>query len=327
MARLPSRRSAALLVLVLLAACGRAGGKGGTGGTSGQGSQAPPAPETTGRVVFVSDSRTNLDLFVLDLSSGQITALTRNPSQDLSPASSPDGSRIAFASSNVEGHLQIAAMNADGSGTKALTRCSLPACTSDGSPAWSADGTKIAFGRLTPSNRFQVWVMGADGSGQRKLFEDHFTGGASTDVVASPTWSPDGKRIAFEKDHKIYVMGPDGADVEALTGSGPASDFAPAWSPDGKRIAFMSNRDGHFKIYATNPDGSGVVKLTGDQPGAPIAEDANPAWSPRGTKILFSRDQGNDRNVWVMSADGSDLQQLTLSRSTEDEPAWLASPR
>jgi Tol biopolymer transport system component len=277
-------------------------------------------------VVFVSDSRTNLDLYVLDLANGQVTALTRNPSQDLSPSASPDGTRIAFASSSLEGHLQIAVMNADGSGIKALTRCSLPACTSDGSPAWSPDGKQIAFGRLTPSNRFQVFVMGADGTGQRKLFDDRFTGGASTDMVASPTWSPDGRRIAFENAHKIYIMGADGSNVRNLTGTGAASDFAPAWSPDGRRIAFMSNRDGHFKIYAMNPDGSGVVKLTGDQPGAPVSEDANPSWSPRGTKILFSRDQGNDRNIWVMSADGSELQQLTLSRSTQDEPTWLRSP-
>ena len=71
----------------------------------------------------------------------------------------------------------------------------------------------------------------------------------------------------------------------------------------------------------------GAAASNGDQPDAPPSDDANPAWSPRGTKILFSRERGNDRNVWVMSADGSDLQQLTLSRSTEDEPAWLGSPR
>ena len=278
-------------------------------------------------MVFESDSRTNLDVYALDLSTGQVAALTRNPSQDLSPAPSPDGSKIAFASSSVEGHLQIAVMNVDGSGMKALTRCTLPACAADGSPAWSPDGSKIAFGRLTPSNRFGVWVMNADGTGQHEVFEDRFAGGASTDVVASPVWSPDGRRIAFEKDHKIYVMGADGTGVTDLTGAGPAGDFAPAWSPDGRHIAFMSNRDGTFKIYEMNPGGSGVVKLTGDRPGAPPSDDANPAWSPRGTKILFSRERGNERNIWVMSADGGDLQQLTLSRSIEDEPAWLRSPR
>jgi TolB protein len=326
LSRRPGALAAALLLAALaaLAGCGRAGGKSSAGGTSGAESPAPPAPETTGRVVFTSDSRTNLDLFVLDLSSGRITPLTRNPSQDLSPAVSPDGKRIAYASSSVEGHLQIAVLNADGSGTKALTRCTLPACTADGSPAWSRDGSRIAFGRLMPNGRFQVRVMGADGSDQRSLFEDRFTGSSSTDVVASPTWSPDGKRIAFEKDHKVYVMGADGSGVRNLTGTGSASDFAPAWSPDGRHIAFMSNRSGgHFKIYEMNPDGSGIVQLTGDQPGTPVADDANPSWSQRGTKILFSRDQGHDRNVWVMNPDGSGLQQLTLSRSTEDEPAWL----
>jgi TolB protein len=278
-------------------------------------------------VLFVSDSRANDDIYVLDLATGTVTALTRNPSQDLSPAPSPDGSKIAFSSSSLEGHLQIAVMNADGSGMKALTSCKRTACTSDGSPAWSPDGRQIAFGRLTPDNRFTLFVMGADGTGQRKLVEDRFAGGASADVVASPTWSPDGKRIAFEKDHRIFVVGADGTGLANLTGSGPSGDFAPAWSPDGKRIAFMSNGEGHFRIYTMNADGSAVVELTGDVPGAPASDDANPSWSPGGTKVLFSRDQGTDRNVWVMNPDGSGQQQLTLSRSTEDEPAWVPSPR
>src|SRR2546423_12216405 len=114
--RSPLRRSATMLLVVLLSACGGSGDGVKGPGASGGGTEAPPAPETTGRVVFASDSRTNLDLYVLDLNNGQVTALTRNPSQDLSPAPSLDGTKIPYASSSVEGPLQVTRMKADGAG-------------------------------------------------------------------------------------------------------------------------------------------------------------------------------------------------------------------
>jgi TolB protein len=272
-------------------------------------------------VAFVSDGAANDDIYTLDLATGAVAPLTTNPSQDLSPSWSPDGSRLAYASSTLEGHLQIAVMKADGTGSKAITKCSRGACTSDGSPAWSPDGALIAFGRLSPDNRFTLYVVRPDGSGLKKLAEGPSVGSESGLAVASPTWSPDSRRIAFENDSRIDVVGVDGSGAANLSGDGPGQDFAPAWSPDGRRIAFMSNRDGHFGIYVMTADGSGVRPLTGPA-GGPPAEDANPSWSPRGTKLLFSRETGSNRDVWVMNPDGSSQVQLTLSRSTEDEPAW-----
>ncbi|MGH2720983.1 MAG: LpqB family beta-propeller domain-containing protein, partial [Actinomycetota bacterium] len=282
----------------------------------------PSRPETSGLVAFVSDAAANDDVYTLDLASGAVEQLTTNPSQDLSPSWSPDGRRLAYASSALEGHLQIAVMNADGTGSRPVSRCSRGACVSDGSPAWSPDGALIAFGRLHPDNRFSLLVVRPDGTGLRTLAGGPFAGGESSLAVASPAWSPDGTRLAFEREGKIHVIGADGSGEVELDGDAPGRDLAPAWSPDGRRIAFVSNRDGPFGIHVMDADGSGAVRLTAPAAAPPGAGDGSPSWSPKGTRLLFVRDDGSDRNVWIMAPDGGGQRQLTLSRSTEEEPAW-----
>ncbi|NIM52763.1 MAG: translocation protein TolB, partial [Gemmatimonadales bacterium] len=84
-----------------------------------------------------------------------------------------------------------------------------------------------------------------------------------------PAWSPDGTRIAFDRDsedtnREIYVMDADGSNPVRLT-SHPADETFPAWSPDGRWIAFESNRveDGGWQeIYVMRADGSNLVNLT-----------------------------------------------------------------
>src|SRR5215213_2348892 len=68
----------------------------------------------------------------------------------------------------------------------------------------------------------------------------------------SPSWSPDGRQIAFASrrgdNWDVYRMRADGSDLQRLT-EDLAYDGEPAWSPDGTRIAFSSSRDGDLDIY------------------------------------------------------------------------------
>ena len=180
----------------------------------------------------------------------------------------------------------------------------------------------------------EIYVMDADGGNQRRLTEN-----PASDF--SPSWSPDGKRIAFISDrdghvhakhgwptYEIYVMDADGSNPQNLTNN-PHNDRQPSWSPDGKRIVFSANRDWgnpqSIDIYVMDADGGNGQRLT-ENP----SEDESPSWSPDGEHIVFrARRAGNVENkfgitdeIYVIDADGGNEQRLTENRNNDWDPVW-----
>ncbi len=267
--------------------------------------------------------------------SGQ-TRLTDNSAIDYNPRWSPNGLRIAFASTRDDPDpdddnyiYNIYVMNADGSGQTRLT--DNPA--RDSSPRWSPNGRRIAFvsTRDDPdpeddNHIYNIYVMNADGSGQTRL----------TDNPAAdrgPRWSPNGRRIAFastrDGNYEIYVMNANGSGQTRLTDNS-ALDLHPRWSPDGRRIAFASTRDGNYEIYVMNANGSVQTRLT-DNPAA----DRDPRWSPDGRRIAFAStrddpdpdDDNRIYNIYVMNADGSGQTRLTYNSALDLDPRWSSDGR
>jgi len=147
-----------------------------------------------------------------------------------------------------------------------------------------------------------------------------------------PSWSPDGRRIAFMSDRdgnrEIYSVNADGTDVRNLTNDS-ASDYHPSWSPDGRRIAFVSTRDGNNEIYAMDADGTGVTRLT-----THFGDDYAPTWSPDGRRIAFATRNRSDLNtvqngldIFVMNADGTGLSRLTRHPADDYDPSWSSDGR
>lgn len=180
-------------------------------------------------------------------------------------------------------------------------------------------------GRIAYNTRAgDLFVVNSDGTNRRQL-----TSSGGTDY--NPTWSPDGRHIAFRTtrgesnrgDHdpsNIFVINGDGSGERQLTP--PRTDLRgsgglfPAWSPRGDRIAF-SNGDG---INLMRPDGT-VVKTLGVQGECSV-------WSPDGARIMFcsngvNRGTGVDNwDVFVMSADGSNAKRLTRDPAQDYPGAW-----
>lgn len=245
-------------------------------------------------------------------------------------AAFPGGNGKIYFESTRTGSSQIFAMNPSGSKQTNITR---NRSLNQEDPAVSPNGRKVAYEYAR-----EVWVMNSDGTGKRRVVAD--TGGD-----ASPSWSPNGKRIVFSKNSAdIWVVKLDGTGQRNLTNTPNQQERAPAFSPDGERIAYtVSPTSGGTQVYVMNADGSGQTNFTGEENvgcpnGGTYSHDVqsrDASWSPDGNWIAFTGAGGcaaggsatGGLNIWRMDAvDGVPKVQLTNDENTIDElPAYAPS--
>jgi TolB protein len=263
------------------------------------------------RIAFQSNRDGNDEIYVMNSDGSHPVRLTNNTQSDDGPRFSPDGSRIVFISER-DGNPEIYLMNADGSGQRRLTNS--PA--DDSHPNWSPDGARIIFNsnKDTPDPKLDWWeqyhniyTMNLDGTDVRQITH-------CRTVCTFPSYSPDGRRIAYRKviaapgfyddrnltlaatDSEVFVANSDGTSEVDLSRSA-AYDAWPSWSPDGKRIIFASNRGALTQIYVVNVDGSNLTRLVNDRD---TDEDARPQWSRDGSKVAFTRMRNGTMDIYVL---------------------------
>jgi hypothetical protein len=233
--------------------------------TAGPGYDHQPDWSPDGRrVVYASYRDDAYELRVLDLQSGEDTALVRNGAVNLDPRFSPDGTRVAFVSTLYEGRWHVFVVPAGGGAPERLTEdrdSGLPRYYYSVfdhylSPTWSPDGKELIVvsnrGRVYGSGGF--WRMAAEaGAPMRELHYEETT------WKAAPDWAPDGRRVVYSgyngrQWNQLWLTTAEGGDPLPLT-FGDYDLTAPRWSRDGSRIAAISNERGNTALVVVGVPG------------------------------------------------------------------------
>lgn len=203
----------------------------------------------------------NADMILFDLSSGKRSLVSYRQGINSGAAFAPDNRHIYLTISQGTSP-DIYKMTLDGNLAGKITNG--PSGALNVEPAVSNDG-KLAFSS-DRAGRPMIYTANGDGSNVKRItFAGVFN--------SSPSWSPDGKKIAFSgqsDDHfDVFVMNADGTGMIRLTSAkkpngGWASNEDPSFSPDGRFVMYTSNRTGKNQIYISTADGTEERRVTND---------------------------------------------------------------
>ncbi len=184
------------------------------------------------------------------------------------------------------------------------------------SVAVSPDGKTLAI-----DMQGSIWTLPATG-GVAKRITDIFND------ARQPSWSPDGKWIAFfayrDGGYDLWAIAPDGSNQHKLTW-GPYDDREPIWSHDGTKIAFSSDRGNalgsDYNIWVLDVATGALKQITKDP-----ADDYMPSWSPDDKEVVFASARETRLALWVADAATGAERRLDPASSPRggrlDAPSW-----
>lgn len=257
-------------------------------------------------IAIQSDEGGDNQIYIISLDGAERRQLTFGPGENMSPAVSPNGQRIAFSSTR-DGPYEVYVMNRDGTGQTRLTFDEEP----DLNPAWSPDGQQIAFYSVR-NGQSDIFKIDSDGSRVTQITD-------TQDSEFDVSWSVK-NRLAFDAyldaEYQIYTSAADGSDPQQLTALRSHS-LNPVWSPDGTQILFISERDStHAAIYIMDATG-GDVRMIHNNPGY----ETSLSWSPDGSRIVFGAvNLEGTPDIYLINADGTESIWLGAGAI----PSWAA---
>jgi len=170
--------------------------------------------------------------------------------------------------------------------------------------------TRIAY-VVQQGKQYRLEVADADG-------ENIIPALTSTEPIISPSWSPDGTKVAYVSfEHRkpvVYVQNLVTRQRNVVANE-KGNNSAPAWSPDGSKLAVALSKTGNTQVFIVNADGSGIRRLT---TGTTI--DTEPQFSADGQHVYFTSDRSGGPQIYRMSVNGGEAQRMTFGSSYNISP-------
>jgi len=252
------------------------------------------------RIAFVGGGGGTWYLVVADADGQNPQVILRSGQPIMSPAWSPDGSKLAYVS--FEGRRpQIIVQNVYTGARRVVSA----APGINGAPSWSPNGQRLAF-TLSKDGNPEIYALDLATQSPVRLTSN----GA---IDTEPVWLPDGG-IVFTSDRggspQLYRIGPGGGAAQRLTFEGDYN-ARPTVSPGGRYLAMVHRRGGRFYIAVLDLQNRQFRVLTGG------GLDESPSFAPNGKMIIYS----NGQRLQAVSVDGSVKQDFTL-RGNGRDPVW-----
>lgn len=150
---------------------------------------------------------------------------------------------------------------------------------------------------------YQLFVSDSDGYGQQRIF-------SSKRPIMSPTWSPDGNKLAyvsFENGRSEIILQDLAAAQRTTLADFKGFNSAPAFSPDGRKMAMVLSKDGNPEIYIMDLLTRNLTRLTKH-----YSIDTEPAWHPNGNTLYFTSDRGGRPQIYKVDLASGETRRVTF---------------